>query len=477
MALNVVGAVLGLLYGTLASGILVPVVSGRKAEPAAALAWLGVLLYNAAAWATLAEAVTKGPLTIYSGLVVHDPFTSFLAASAGLAAVIALLSIGTSAAEWPSHPALYSLLPIILFGTYLMAGAYNAVMVLAVWLLVSVASYVVIALPGDAASRGAAVRYILTGAVATLFLAFWVAVHAIAVGSTPRSLGLADPFDFSGYPSGGLTAVALTLFLAAVGFKLGVVPFHWWLPNVYARADGRAVSVVAGIAKLGFVAVAGRLVYSAATPQNAAGLAAILAGLAVVTMTYGNVAALTSRDLQGILAYSSIAQIGYILTALAAAAYLRGVAGDAASLAALAAVAIHGLAYALSKAPLFAALGGEGGGEARRLRGLLRSDPASAIGIAVLLFSLLGVPPLLGFWGKLYMFMSAVKYSIPLTLIALLNSGVSAVYYVAAVRELASPAPEAPRLARSASAAIVSAALIALAIGLLAPSLYPLLYP
>ncbi len=465
-----------LLYATLAAGILVPITSPRKAGPALALAWLGVVFYAGASWLTFLHVATGGALELYQGLIIHDAFTSFLAASASIAAALALLLVGANAADWPSHPAYYSLLPIILFGTYLMAGAANAIMVLAVWLLVSVASYVIIALPGDPQSRGAAVRYIITGAVATLFLAFWVAVHAIAVGSSPQAGMLRDYFDFYHYPAEGFTAVALMLFLTAIGFKLGIVPFHWWLPNVYARADGRAVSVVAGMAKLGFIAVAGRLVYQATTPENAAGIASLLAALAVITMTYGNIAALTNRDLQGILAYSSIAHIGYILTALAAAAYLRGT-GSPAALAALAAVAIHGLAYAISKAPLFAVLGDESGREARSLRGLLRTSPAAAISMATLLFSLLGVPPLLGFWGKLYMFMAAVKYSIPLTVIALVNSGISAVYYVAAVRELASPSEEAPRLSPAATAALAAAALIALALGLLAPAIYSTITP
>jgi NADH-quinone oxidoreductase subunit N len=466
--------VVSLLYATLAAGILVPIASYRRVRPALALAWIGVILYFAASWLTLYETLNGGTIVLYSSLIVHDSFTAFLAASAGIAAVLLLLMVHDNAAEWPSHPAFYSLLPIILAGTYFMAGATNAVMVLAVWLLLSVASYVVIALPGDAASRAAAVRYIITGAVATLFLAFWVALHAVAVGSEPSAAR--DFFDFYNYPAHGITPLVLGLFLAAVGFKLGVVPFHWWLPSVYARADGRAVGLVAGVAKLGFIAVAGRLVYYATTPSNAYGVAALLAALAVLTMTYGNLAALTTRDLQAILAYSSIAQVGYILTALAAAAYLKA-SGGTAAMTALAAVAIHGLAYALSKAPLFAALGGEEGSEARRLRGLLRSSPAAAISMAVLLFSLLGVPPLLGFWGKLYMFLSAVKYSIPLTLIALLNSGISAVYYVAAVRELASPDEEAPHLPSNVTATLAAAALIVVAIGLMGPAIYSTLTP
>ena len=471
------GVIEGLLYGALAAGLLAPLTPREKSRPALALAWIGVLLYSAASALTLAYTVSHGSLELYSRLVVYDRFAAFMASIAGLAAILALLSVGSQAAEWPSYPAYYSLLPIILFGVYMIAGAANAVMVLAVWLLVSVASYVVIALPGDAESRAAAVRYILMGAVATLFLAFWVAVHAVATSSVALAPPRTDMFDFSLYPQASIGALAITLFLAALGFKLGVVPFHWWLPNVYARADGRAVSIVAGVAKVGFIAVTARLIYYAASPANAKALALLLAGLAVVTMTYGNIAALTTRDLQAILAYSSIAHIGYILTALAAVAYLKGYAGATAAEAALAAIAIHTLAYAASKSPLFAAIGAKPEPGFRSLRGLLRTSPGAALAVAVLLLSLLGVPPLVGFWGKLYMFMAAIKYSIPLVAIALVNSGISAVYYVIAIRELA--APEEPVEAPPASvvATLTAAALIVLVVGLAAPYLYSLIIP
>ncbi len=472
-----VDVILASLYAGLAAGILVPLTPRHRGNVALGLAWVGTALYVIAAALTMVRVEESGPLTLYSGLVVHDAFSSFMLVIAGLAAVLALLSVEGQASEWPTHPAFYSLLPIILFGVYMMTGAANALFFLAVWLLVSVASYVVIALPGDAASRGAAVRYILMGAIATLFLAMWVAVHAVATGTVALAAPRSDVFDFSVYPRTGVGALALMLFLAAVGFKLGVVPFHWWLPNVYGRADGRAVSIVAGVAKVGFIAVAARLVYYAASPANAKALAAVLAGLAVITMTYGNIAALTTRDLQAILAYSSIAHIGYILTALAAAAYLKGVAGSSLALAALAAVAIHTLAYSLAKAPLFAALGGEWAPDLRGLRGIAKASPGLASGIALLLLSLLGVPPLVGFWGKLYMFMAAIKYSLPLVAIALINSGISAVYYVIAIRELSRPAEEVKLPPPSVRASIAAAALITLVVGVAAPYLVALIAP
>lgn len=477
MAAGIIGWSLGLLYASLAAGILVPVTPRTRVGPALALSWAGVLLYTAAAALTFTKTIGGSPVTLYEGLVVHDTFTAFMAFIAGITGIISLLAVGGQASKWPSHPAFYSLLPIILYGVYMIAGSANAVMVLSVWLLVSVASYVVIALPGDPASRAAAVRYILMGAVATLFLAFWVAVHATTAGAALQAAGGSDIFDFGSYPKSGLGGLAVTLFLAAIGFKLGVVPFHWWLPNVYGRADGRAVSVVAAVAKVGFIAVAARLIYYAASPADAEALAATLAVLAVVTMTYGNIAALTSRDLQAILAYSSIAHIGYILTALAAVAYLRGVAGATAAQAALAAVAIHSLAYTLSKAPLFSALGAEPAPRLRGLRGILRTSPATAVSVAVLLLSLLGVPPLLGFWGKLYMFMAAIKYSIPLVAIALVNSGISAVYYVLAIRELAAPAERAEAPPPSVKATLAVGALLSLALGLIAPHIFSLLTP
>ena len=458
-----------LLYLTLAASLIAPVTSplGRRENVAPVI----VAAIGVGSFATLSGlllyATASAPLQFYGGLVVQDSFTSLLLLGAALAAITYMIAIGVEGLQWASSPSLYSLIPLTLFGSFFLAGAANLLVILASWLLVSVVSYVVIASSDVKEAKGAAVRYAFVGIVATLILATSLAFYSIASGSYVLSL---TPLSAGSGAAREVAALSVILLLAALGFKVGLFPFHWWLPSVYGRGDGRTVSFVAAVVKLAFIAVLGRalLVLSYGSPL-AGDMALTVAVLAVATMTYGNVAAFTSRDLQVILAYSSMAQVGYILAALAAAAYFAGNLELSMLRLALYAVALQSIAYAIAKAPLFAFTGSTAR-ELERLRGLMGVSPAAAVSASVLLYSLLGVPPLLGFWGKLYLFLSTSGYTVWLTLAALINSGVSAVYYIIASRELLTKQERPPTPpARKYNIALVIAALLILVLGIVAP--------
>ncbi len=454
----------GLLYTVLALSLIIPVIPSKRKKIVPALAGAAVSLSIVAYGLLFVEAASKEPVIFYNGLVVHDKFTSGLTFAASIAAAITLLAIGELAIEWPTHPAYYSLFSLILFGLFYLAGSADALVLLASWLLVSVASYIIIALPPDAESKAASVRYILMGAIATIFLAFWVALHT--------GIGM-QGFYYKPYTTSGISAIAIVAVVAALGFKLGIVPFHWWLPSVYGKADGKVVSLVAGVVKLAFIAAITRIVYVVSTNiAISSKVALFLAALAVATMTYGNIAALTTRRLQLLLSYSSIAHIGYILTALSALAYFAPIDPRIASLA-MGAIAIHAIAYSMSKTPLFSLTS-----EFKGLKGLIKISPISAISASILLFSLLGVPPFLGFWGKLYMFLAAVKYSIPLVLIALVNSGISAAYYALAVRDILSRDEEIKgEISPNVETALITGAIITIIFGVIAPIILHTLSP
>jgi len=458
-----------LLYLTLAASLIAPVTSplGRRENVAPVI----VAAIGVGSFATLSGlllyATASAPVQFYGGLVVQDSFTSLLLLGAALAAITYMIAIGVEGLQWTSSPSLYSLIPLTLFGSFFLAGAANLLVILASWLLVSVVSYVVIASSDVKEAKGAAVRYAFVGIVATLILATSLAFYSIASGSYVLSL---TPLGAGSGAAREVAALSVILLLAALGFKVGLFPFHWWLPSVYGRGDGRTVSFVAAVVKLAFIAVLGRalLVLSYGSPL-AGDVALTVAVLAVATMTYGNVAAFTSRDLQVILAYSSMAQVGYILAALAAAAYFAGNLELSMLRLALYAVALQSIAYAIAKAPLFAFTGSTAR-ELERLRGLMGVSPAAAVSASVLLYSLLGVPPLLGFWGKLYLFLSTSGYTVWLTLAALINSGVSAVYYIIASRELLTKQERPPTPpARKYNIALVIAALLILVLGIVAP--------
>ena len=449
------------LYSILAIALIIPLVSmatSRTSRLVHVLAWLAVFIFALVAIATY----TSTPLNLYGGVIQHDKFTALLLNSVALTAAISLLSANKEPAYWESSPAYYSLLPLALFGTFFLLGAADALTVLATWLLVSIISYVMLALPADKASRGAAVQYIFIGAIATLFLAIWVggeyvlSSQAGRIGFTITSLTL-DKFS----------ALVLITAIAALGFKIGIVPFHWWLPSVYSKGNGYMVSVVTGMIKIAFIGLVARVILnSSLNPLVSGNIALILAALAVLTMTYGNVAALTTRNLQKLLAYSSVAQVGYILVGLTALAYLAGTGSTNVNLA-LAAIVIHATAYGVAKAALFPLNVDEKSLD--KLRGLLSKDKLAAASTAILLLSLLGLPPLLGFWGKFYLFYAASSYSIILVAIALVNSAISSAYYVRAIRELVASEPTEVTPRWHVVAAVLIAALATLALGFIAP--------
>ncbi len=459
-----------LLYYTLASSLVVPVIQvsekTRRLRIHALIALTGILSFSASA-ALLYSLASVGETEFYGGLVVHDSLSALILLGAGLSGLLVFIPSWSIGYEWSTRPALFSLLPLTLFGLFFLAGARDLLVALASWLLVSVISYVIVALPDDEDSRKASARYIYVGTAATIFLGAWIAVNAVL----SESAGLA-PFDVAPPLSVKLSALAVVLLLTAFGFKTGIAPFHWWLPSVYGRANGVAVAIVASVAKLGFIAfLAKAFIYSArgaaiVEPGLAGDVALILAVAAVATMTYGNVAAMTPASLRAVLAYSSVAQIGYILAGLAVAFYLYPIDARFSQLA-IAGVALQTLAYAISKASLFS-LAHFVGDDIRGLRALY-TNRAASVSAGILLLSLLGVPPLLGFWGKLFLFIPMAKYSLPLLVASLINSGASSAYYIRLLRE-ASRAPEEPsKIPREALAPLILAGLATVVLGLLSP--------
>ena len=431
-----------LAYVALASSLAVGVSHALGLHMERLLAWLGVAAFTLSSIVTGYSAIVAGePVNLHGGHVVHDQYTSVILLASAAAAILLMLAANGRPEGWPSSPGFYGIVPLVLFGVYYLSGSGTPAMVLAAWMVLSVATYVAVALPGEPYSRMAAARYIYVGTLATLVLALWVAAL------------------YGGAFQAGAAGLALALagFLAALGFKTGAFPFHWWLPSVYGRADGLVVALVAGVAKAAFIIVLAKaaLGLALANPGAAPAMALVLAIIAVATMTYGNIAALTTSGLRAMLAYSSIAQTGYILVGLAAAVYFVGQGGPA--LLALAGIVLQAAAYAFAKTPLFA-LAAET--ERPALKG------ASAAATAVLLASLLGVPVLLGFWGKLYLFLPAAKYSLALVAIALINSGVSSAYYIRFLRD-AVQGGEEPSTAVKAS--LVLAALLTVIAGLAAP--------
>jgi NADH-quinone oxidoreductase subunit N len=265
-----------------------------------------------------------------------------------------------------------------------------------------------------------------------------------------------------------LLAVGLGFMVAGFGFKVALVPFHMWTPDVYQGAPTSIAAFMSVGAKVAGFAALGRVVLYAFGEQFES-WSWLLAGLAALTMTVGNLAALRQANVKRLLAYSSIAHAGYILVGLAAA----NEAGAAAVLFYLFVYAfmnIGAFAVVLASERLASAPGR--GEPVTELAGLTAGRRWPAVAMALFMLSLAGVPPLAGFLGKLYVFGAAVQGGLAwLAALGVVNSVISAYYYLRVVAAMAWPermhtAPAGIRVPRGLQAAVALAALAVVVLGL-----------
>ncbi|MEM0341098.1 MAG: proton-conducting transporter membrane subunit [Acidilobaceae archaeon] len=394
------------IYANIAFSLAVPLLSHFSSR--STVLWTASILPQAATLAFLFTIIALGIDTKVGALNFERSYV-LLAASTALGCVISTLAIGLSAYVWLSHPGIYSLLPLTLFGLVYLAMRSNQLTLLAAWLLIAISSYVIIALPGDRASVRAATMYGIVGMLSTLLLILGISLSVLLAESGGELLSLA----------------ASGTFIAAFGLKLGLFPFHWWIPQVYGKADGRPIAVLASAYKPA-VAAALLYVFSEVIPQTVAShMSYVLLLLGLASITYGNVAAFVASGLPDLLAFSSIAHAGYMVVAIATI-----IAVDELNITKLATVGLVLLAFTIAstKPPLFVLTSSVG----RSISDLSKISWNNAIGASIVLLtlSLLGIPPLLGFWGKLLIVMAVVSLSPLAAAVILINIATSSVYYL-----------------------------------------------
>lgn len=395
-----------------------------------------------------------------SGELSLDGFSYAVLLITLLDALIALSGFTGPTSEYAQEAPLYSIALLLILGVVGLAYAGTLPVLLASWALFSVTSFALFALSKDKFSAAGAAKYGLMSVASSSFLLLALSVAVAATGSLAISPAQA---------SNPLFLASVGLLLAAVGFKVGVFPFHAWLPDAYGVSDPLPISLVSALSKSAAVLAFYKLSLVTAGVLGESWLR--LVGIAaVLTMTYGNIAALLQRSLQGLLAYSSIAHAGYILVGVAA----LSLHGQVKSLA-IAGLLMQLLAYSLGKTGLFLTArllrrSGAAPVSLEEVRGLGAADPGVAASSLILLLSLMGMPPLAGFWGKLYLFMSVVESAPWLTAIALVNTGIGAAYYARLVKSMYFQSGKPSTLPyRSARAALFACSAITAAAGFLLP--------
>jgi NADH-quinone oxidoreductase subunit N len=322
----------------------------------------------------------------------------------------------------------YSLLLFSVCGMMLMAQANDLIVVFLALELLSIPLYVLagFARP-QAESEEAALKYFLLGAFSGGFVVYGIALVFGATATTSLA-GIVQVVN-TGAANPVLLTIGAALILIGLGFKVAAVPFHMWTPDVYQGAPSAVTAFMSVGAKAGGFAALLR-VFVTALPELAADLTPVLWALAALTMILGNVVAISQNNIKRLLAYSSIAHAGYILMALVAFGNTQ-VSSDA-----VAAALFYLLAYAVTSFGAWAVVIALEKAEQKGLAlddyaGLGRKYPALAAAMTVFMLSFTGVPPTLGFVGKLYLFRTVLEGGfIWLAVIGVLTSLISAYYYL-----------------------------------------------
>jgi NADH-quinone oxidoreductase subunit N len=392
------------------------------------------------------------------GMLADDMFGAFFAIS------LLIVSIMVTASSWnymknKTNPAAYySLILLSSIGMILIAYSTDLVMLLVAWELMSIPTYALAAFSKrDPISNEAAIKYFLFGALSSAILVVAIGLVYGITGTT--NIGQAIVSMVNVQPDlVPITLLAVALFIAGFGFKMGLVPFHMWLPDAYEGAPTPIGALLAaGTKKAGFAAAIRVIVLAVFVLHLDWSMT--LAIIAVFTMTLGNLGALVQKSVPRILAYSSIAQAGYIMIGLALAPYSDQALGGSlfhiinhavmksAAFIAVAAVAITLASYSIEK-----------------YRGLAKRMPLTAIALSISLLALAGVPPLNGFWSKLVLFNSAIVtgpeiwWGPYLAIAGVLNSALSLGYYAWIMRKMYME--EGPDMTRVKEPRAISAVLI-----------------
>jgi NADH-quinone oxidoreductase subunit N len=349
----------------------------------------------------------------------------------------------------------YALVLLSTSGMAFMAAANDLIVIFLALEIMSVAVYVLAGtLRGDARSAEAALKYFLLGAFASAFFLYGIAFFYGATGSTRLDV-IARAVAADG--SSPYLLLGTALVLVGFGFKVALAPFHLWTPDVYEGSPTAITALMAvGVKAAGFAAFA--RVFSQALGATAAHWSWLLAALAVLTMTIGNVTAVSQTSVKRMLAYSSIAHAGYALVGLV----VGTPAGGAALLFYLAVYA----AMNVGAFGVLAALGrrGEPNENLADMAGVGFRQPVLGLAMVVFMLSLAGIPPTAGFEGKFYLFSAAVDAGwVWLAVISVVNSLVSVYYYFGVLVQMYMVEGTKPLVRAASRPALLATILIAVA--------------
>lgn len=362
-----------------------------------------------------------GPVVFEGGsaLLAITPFSNLISLMLVALGFLCLPLLWQGFAPERRRSELAVLLVLVVLGGGLLVAANHILMLYVALELLSFPLYILCAWNRhDAKSSEAGLKYFVLGSLASGLMLFGGSLIYAATGA----LDFATLATFATQSPTPLLLTGVVLALCGVAFKLSWAPFHFYTPDVYEGAPTPVTAMLAALPKLAVGALLVHLVIGPFGGQIGTVWAPMLAILAVLSMSLGATLALVQGNLKRLLAYSTIANMGFVAVAIVALLTQP-------TAAAIAGVVVYLFIYGLTSIGLFAAIQGQGLERVDDLKGLAKRNPWGATAIAALLFSLAGIPPLAGFMGKFMAFMPAMQVGWGgLVLIAVLMSVVASVY-------------------------------------------------
>jgi NADH-quinone oxidoreductase subunit N len=380
----------------------------------------------ACAFAVLVSQLGANPKTTFSGMAYRDQFGVLLQLILIGAAVLSFLfSEGYLRQRRIAFGEFYPMALWSLGGAMIMVSTENLLMMFVGLEVLSIALYCLSGMArGDDRSEESALKYFLLGAFASAFLLYGI---AFVYGASGRIDLAGIAVASTGSESDTLMAFfGLGLMIVGLGFKAALVPFHQWTPDVYQGAPTNVTAFMSVVSKAAAFGALTRVLIAASGLEYL--WFPVLAAIAVLTMTIGNLVALVQKDAKRALAYSSIAHAGYILVGVLAHIKMPGVVS-------LSSVVFYLISYTAMTIGAFAMISitakdGKEGTRTQDLNGMWRKSPYAAGVLFLCLISLVGVPPTAGFFGKWAIFDAALTAGLPaLAIILAVNSAISAFYY------------------------------------------------
>jgi len=380
-----------------------------------------------------------GAQAIFNNMLAVDSFALFFKLLfLGIAALVILASQDYVAKFARFQGEYYALVLLSTLGMMLMAATAELISMYLALELASISLYILVSFLKDPKSSEASLKYLLLGAVASAVLLYGMALVFGVTGETrlgeiARTIATLSPAGILDSPA---LILGIVLLVAGFGFKIAAVPFHMWVPDVYEGAPTPITAYLSVGSKAAGFAIILRVFYSAFGAPNwlSVDWGLIFAVLSAISMTLGNVVAIPQTNIKRLLGYSSIAQAGYLMVGLATVGL-----SPTADAVGRSAVLFFLVSYALTNLGAFIAIIAVTNKLNSDLiddfSGMGKRAPLLALALTLCLVSLIGMPPAAGFMAKFYIFSTAVQHNLLwLVVIAVINSVISAYYYLRIVK-------------------------------------------